>query len=125
MIPYLRLTFTLRALAPARLPAFQGSMLRGAFGHALRRTVCSMGPEQTCESCRLRRACVYTRLFETFIEGEPPPLMRGLPTSPRPYVFEPAFDPTTAASAEPRLFAPGDPLTFDLLLLGQATDLQA
>jgi hypothetical protein len=99
VIPYLRLTFTLRALIPALLPAFQGLLLRGAFGHALRRTVCAMGPGQPCESCRLRRACVYTRLFETFIEGPPPPLLRGLPTSPRPYVFEPAFDPAMAATA--------------------------
>ncbi|HET9212875.1 MAG TPA: hypothetical protein VFR03_20885 [Thermoanaerobaculia bacterium] len=31
------LRHTLRALAPAHLPPFKGSMLRGAFGHALRR----------------------------------------------------------------------------------------
>jgi hypothetical protein len=117
MIPYLRLTFTLRAQAPARLPAFKGSMLRGAFGHALRRTVCAMGPRQPCESCRLRRACVYTRVFETFVEGPPPPLLHGLTTSPRPFVFEP--------QDERRDFAPGDPLAFDLILVGQAAELQA
>ena len=116
-IPYLRLRHTLRALAPARLPPFKGSMLRGAFGHALRRSTCAMGPEQACESCRLRRACVYTRIFETFIEDTPPPLLRGLPTSPRPYVFEPLEETLD--------FAPGDPLPFDLLLIGQATELQA
>jgi hypothetical protein len=76
-----------------------------------------MGPGQPCETCRLRRACVYTHLFETFIEGEPPPFLRGLPTSPRPYVFEPA--------GETRHFGPGDPLDFDLLLFGQATELEA
>ncbi|HXO20887.1 MAG TPA: hypothetical protein VOA87_13305, partial [Thermoanaerobaculia bacterium] len=70
-IPYLRLRFTLRALGRARLPAYHGSLLRGAFGHALRRAVCVMGAEQACLSCRLRRACVHTRLFETFVEGEP------------------------------------------------------
>jgi hypothetical protein len=116
-IPYLRLRHTLRALAPARLPPFKGSMLRGAFGHALRRSVCAMGPEQPCESCRLRRACVYTRIFETFVEDTPPPFLRGLPTSPRPYVFEPLEETLD--------FAPGDPLPFDLLLIGQATELQA
>jgi hypothetical protein len=120
-IPYLRLTLTLRALAPARLPPYKGSMLRGAFGHALRRTVCAMGPEQPCESCQLRQACVYPRIFETFIEddpeGDPPPFLRGLPSAPRPYVFEPNDD---------RLdFRAGDPLAFDLLLIGQAVDLQA
>lgn len=105
---------------PALLPDYKGSMLRGAFGHALRRAVCAMGPQQPCETCSLRPVCVYTRLFETFIEGEPPPFLRGLPTSPRPYVFEPA-----PAEHGRRDYEPGDPLRFDLLLLGQAVDLQA
>lgn len=116
-IPYLRLRVTLRAQAPARLPAYKGSLLRGAFGHALRRAVCAMGRGHECSSCPLRRACLYTKLFETFIEDEPPPMLRGLPTSPRPYVFE----PTTTE----REFAPGNLLRFDLLLFGQAIELQA
>jgi hypothetical protein len=116
-LPYVRLAFTLRAEAPAELPEYQGSMLRGAFGHALRRMVCVMGREQPCATCRLRRECVYTRLFETFVEGEPPPFLRGLPTSPRPYVFEPR--------GGARNLAAGDALAFDLVLVGQAADLQA
>jgi CRISPR-associated endoribonuclease Cas6 len=116
-IPYLRLRCTLRARERAVLPPYKGSLLRGAFGHALRTAVCALGPRQDCVDCRLRRACLYTRLFETLIEGEPPPFLRGLPTSPRPYVFEPA---TEACS-----FAPGDPLDFDLVLLGQAASLYA
>jgi hypothetical protein len=116
-IPFLRLRCTLLARERAILPAYKGSLLRGAFGHALRRAVCALGPGQPCESCRLRRACVYTRLFETFVEGEPPPFLVGLPTSPRPYVFEPA--------SETRYFESGDPLDFDLLLFGQATELEA
>jgi hypothetical protein len=111
-IPYLRLRCTLRALEHAHLPAYKGSLLRGAFGHALRRIACAFGPEQPCATCRLRRACVYTRLFETFVEGEPPPFLRGLPTSPRPYIFEP--------QGEDRDLAPGDHLAFDLILIGQA-----
>jgi hypothetical protein len=116
-LPYLRLRFTLRAVDRARLPPFKGSLLRGAFGHALRRSVCTLGPSQPCPDCLLRRACVYTHLFETLIEGETPPFLKGLPTSPRPYVFEPG--------TEARDFAPGDPLPFDLLLFGRTTDLQA
>jgi len=116
-IPYLRLRCTLRALEPAHLPPYHGSLLRGAFGHALRRSVCAMGPAQPCVSCPLRRACVHTRLFETFIEEEPPPFLRGLPTPPRPYVIEPRSDRTD--------FAPGDPLELDLLLFGCAADLAA
>src|SRR5262245_35614198 len=119
-IPYLRLRLTLRAEEPAELPPYQGSMLRGAFGHALRKLVCAAGPRQPCETCRLRRGCHYTRLFETFIDGDPPPFLRGLDTAPRPYVFEP--DVAHLRGGPPR-FSPGDPLGFDLLLLGQATDL--
>jgi hypothetical protein len=114
-IPYLRLRCTLIARERAVLPAYKGSLLRGAFGHALRAAVCAMGPGQPCETCRLRRACAYTRIFETFVDGESPPFLRGLPSAPRPYVFEPA--------SEARQFASGAPLDFDLLLFGQAAEL--
>jgi hypothetical protein len=116
-IPYVRLAFTLRACGPAVLPAYKGSMLRGAFGQALRRMVCVMGPGQECTGCRLRRECLYTRLFEALVEGPPPPFLHGLPTSPRPYVFEP--------HGEERQVASGEALEFELLLIGQALDLQA
>jgi CRISPR-associated endoribonuclease Cas6 len=116
-IPYVRLQMTLAAEEPARLPPFHGSMLRGAFGHALRRTVCVMGPEQACSCCLLRQACVYTRLFEPYVEGEPPPFLRGIDQAVRPYVFEPL-------GGEGRL-EPGDTLRFDLLLFGRAVELQA
>jgi CRISPR-associated endoribonuclease Cas6 len=96
-------------------------MLRGAFGHALRRTVCVMGPEQPCASCRLRHACVYTRIFEPYVEGEPSPFLRGIDQAVRPSVFEP---PGGINQGEVRL-ALGDVLRFDLLLFGQAVELQA
>ena len=116
-LPYQRLRFCLAARQEAFLPSFKGSLLRGAFGHALRRTVCVMGPQQPCPTCMLRKQCVYPRLFETLIEPEDkvPRFLRGLPTAPRPYVFEP-FD-------EQRLYRPGETLQFDLIVLGQAIEL--
>ena len=114
-IPYLRLRFHLRAEHACTLPGYKGSLLRGAFGHALRRTVCVQGPKHPCETCMLRSQCVYTRLFEPYIEGEPPRFLRGLNTAPRPYVFEPVD-----RSAH---YQPGDILTFDLLLFGTAVEL--
>lgn len=114
-LPYLRLRFVLRSVERAVLPPFKGSLLRGAFGHSLRRAACSMGKDQTCRECVLRRTCLYTRIFETLIDDEPPPFLRGIPTSPRPYVFETVTEATE--------FEPGDPLCFDLLLFGQAADL--
>lgn len=116
-VPYLRLSVTLRAEEPAVLPPYHGSMLRGAFGHALRRLACTLGPAQECESCPLRRQCPYARIFEAFVEGTPPPFLRGIDRAVRPYVFEPRGG---AGRLEP-----GDPLRFDLLLFGQAVDLQA
>lgn len=117
-IPSLRLRFTLLAGEPAMLPDFQGSMLRGAFGHALRRLVCAMGPEQPCGTCPLRRACVYPRIFEPVRgDGPPPPFLRGVEEVARPYVFEPG----SPGGSLPR----GGSLGFDLLLFGQAAALQA
>ena len=116
-IPYLRLRTTLSAEEPAVLPPFLGSTLRGAFGHALRRMVCVMGPEQACVDCGLRQACSYTRIFEPYVEGEPPPFLRGIDQAVRPYVFEPLD--------EGGRLMPGGTLRFDLLLFGQAADLAA
>jgi len=117
-IPYLRLRVTLQAGRSGRLPGFKGSLLRGAFGHALRRTVCVFSPDVPCPACSLRHACAYPRIFEPRIgEAEPPPFLRGLSEAPRPYIFEPA--------TEARDFRVGDPLSFDLVLLGQSTELHA
>jgi hypothetical protein len=116
-IPFLRLRFILSAQQEAYLPSYKGSLLRGAFGHALRRTVCVMGPQQPCPTCMLRKQCAYPRIFETIIEPEEkvPRFLRGLPTGPQPYVFEP-FD-------EQRLYRAGESLSFDFILLGQAVEL--
>lgn len=115
-LPYLRLRFRLRSVGEARLPRTKGSLLRGAFGHALRRAVCSMGRGQACAPCPLRPGCAYTRLFETSFPQDPPTFVDGLPASPRPFVFEPGEEETR--------YRPGDTLTFQLLLFGTAVDLQ-
>ncbi|HEX3531668.1 MAG TPA: CRISPR system precrRNA processing endoribonuclease RAMP protein Cas6 [Thermoanaerobaculia bacterium] len=120
-IPYLRLRLTLRAQQAATLPAYKGSMLRGAFGHALRKAVCVATPEQPCATCLLRNDCYHTLLFEPVFEGTVPAPLADLPIIPRSYIFEPA------APSEPnnaRHLEAGDPLEFDLLLFGRATDLQ-
>ena len=114
-IPYLKLRFVFTAPGAAMLPQFKGSMLRGAFGHALKRTVCVMTPKQPCENCMLRGQCVYTRIFETFIEGSPPPFLKGVQTAPRPFIID-AFDEQTE-------YEKGRELTFGLTLLGAACQL--
>lgn len=57
-----RLHFVARG--PVHLPAFSGSMWRGAFGHALKRLVC-VTREKECTACPLWRGCAYPYLFAT------------------------------------------------------------
>lgn len=114
-IDYLRLRFHLKALKDCDLPSWKGSLLRGAFGHALKRTVCTMNKEQLCENCMLRDQCAYTRMFETFITNEPPPFLKGMNTSPRPFIFEP--------HDRNKFYKENDILWLDLILVGEATNL--
>lgn len=119
VIPFLRLRFILTAVQETFLPSNKGSLLRGAFGHALRRTVCVMGPQQPCPTCMLRQQCSYPRIFETLIEPDVtvPRFLRGLPTAPRPYIFD--------CTDERNHLDAGASLQFDLILLGQACELHA
>ena len=39
-------------------PSYVGSMLRGAFGSALRRIVC-LDPRQNCIDCLTKESCAY------------------------------------------------------------------
>jgi hypothetical protein len=114
-IPYLRLRVGLRTCEPARLPPYHGSLLRGAFGHALRRTVCTMGPRQACGGCSLRSACHYVRLFEPFA-GRRAAFVAGAPASPKPFVIAPR--------SSRQSFERGELLELDLLLFGHAVELQ-
>lgn len=69
----------------ARARGYDGSAWRGAFGHALRRTVC-VTRLPACDRCLLYRSCVYPYVFET----PPPPeseRMRRYPAAPHPFVL--------------------------------------
>lgn len=113
-IPYLRMRFRLAAQEPTRLPAFKGSLIRGAFGFALRRTVCVMSPKQLCSDCMLNRQCVNTKIFETLIFEDPPRFLNGLTTAPKPFVL---YCPD-----EQRDYEAGGMLLFEMCLLGKAIE---
>ncbi|HOX84357.1 MAG TPA: CRISPR system precrRNA processing endoribonuclease RAMP protein Cas6 [bacterium] len=113
-LSYLTLRVLLKAKEAATLPPIKGSMLRGAFGHALRQTVCAARVATECRTCLLKSACVYTRIFETLIQGVPPPLLRGLPTSPRPFIIDVAEERTD--------FAAGETIAFRITLIGNAIE---
>jgi hypothetical protein len=92
----------------------RGSMIRGAFGMALRRLVCH-DVDLSCRACPLEASCAYPQTFEP----RPPAnadRLSNLQDAPRPFVF----DPPAAESAE---FAPGQPVTFGLTAIGRAARL--
>lgn len=53
----------IKALTPFQIPQFPGSMLRGTFGVALKRTVC-VNLDKNCSSCLTKVNCIYKFLFE-------------------------------------------------------------
>ena len=94
-------------------PHFAGSMLRGAFGHALRRASCVTGAA-SCDGCPVRVNCPYSVVFEPL----PPALTSAIThaantATPPAYVMEP---PTLGA----RTMANGETLRFHVVLIGPA-----
>ena len=67
IIPIKTYRFYFSTERPIRLPGFAGSAWRGAFGHALKKTVCVVR-NTPCNQCLLKNACAYSVVFET-----PPP----------------------------------------------------
>ena len=62
--PVARYRFEFQASQAIRLPAYSGSMLRGAFGHALRQLAC-MTRHKECAGCPLIGSCPYPCLLYT------------------------------------------------------------
>ncbi|MDD3581662.1 MAG: hypothetical protein PHW74_11645, partial [Desulfobacca sp.] len=104
---------TIEARTALHLPAFKGSTLRGAFGQVFRRAVCPIKGQQ-CSGCPLQDRCVYAYIFETI---PPPndPFLREKYKAPHPFIIRP---PREARED----FASGEPLAFELVLIGQAID---
>lgn len=111
MIPLARYRFHCRATSPIIFPRYAGSAWRGAFGHALKHTVCVTRLRNCCQ-CLLWRSCAYSYLFET-----PPPqgasMLRKYPAAPHPFLIHP--EATNA-----RRYAAGEEFSADLTLIGRA-----
>lgn len=109
MLPLARYRLHWRATTPIHFPDYAGSMLRGAFGHALRRVSC-MTRQKECTGCPLHSTCPYPAIFA------PPPVEHALQRFtqiPAPYLIEPP------AWGE-RSLAPGGAFSFNLVLCGRA-----
>lgn len=108
--PVARYRFEFQVRQAIRLPDYAGSMLRGAFGHALRQLAC-MTRQKECAGCPLIGSCPYPAIF-----APPPPATHSLQKFsqiPAPYVIEP---PAWGS----RVLDAGDTLTFHHVLIGGA-----
>ncbi|MEO0114292.1 MAG: CRISPR system precrRNA processing endoribonuclease RAMP protein Cas6 [candidate division WOR-3 bacterium] len=103
----------LKAIDKLNLPSYKGSVLRGAFGYAFRKTCCPF-PNRDCKECLLKSKCVYAYVFET-PRPEGSAVMRKYETIPHPFIIEPPLDTKTD-------YEPNDLLSFNLILLGKAID---
>ncbi len=117
MLSCARYTVTFKVLEPLDLPAYLGSTLRGAFGHAFRAVAC---PAPRGMECPIPAQCPYHLIFET----SPPPHSDALRTHediPRPFVISPGTANINAGSFR-RTFHSGDELSFELVLIGRAQE---
>lgn len=110
-LPITRYRVDCVAQTPIRLPDYAGSLLRGAFGRALRQVAC-ITRETDCAPCALKRACPYTAVFAPGRAEQPHPLLQNSDV-PAPYVIEP---PPWGA----RIVAPGAGFAFHMVLIGRA-----
>jgi len=109
MLAFARFQFNFQVETPLHLNFYSGSMLRGAFGHALRHLSC-MTKMPDCKSCMLYRSCPYPLVFE-----HPPQEsnFQKFNNIPNPYIIEPP-------PLGNKIYQVGEVLSFNMVLMGQA-----
>jgi hypothetical protein len=112
LLPVARYRFDFRMRDELRLPDYAGSLLRGQFGAALRRTAC-MTRAKTCDGCPLLVTCPYPAIFDS--PAPPVHALQKFSRVPNPYVIEPPPLGTRAIAA-------GDTLSFGMVLVGRALE---
>lgn len=111
--PLARYRFDCVAQTPIRLPDYAGSLLRGAFGRALRQVAC-ITRARDCAPCALKAGCPYTAVFASGKPLAPHPRLQNSEI-PAPYVIEP---PPWGA----RVVEPGAGFVFHMVLIGRARE---
>lgn len=107
-----RYRFDLEAVDELHMPGYQGSTFRGGFGHAFKQIVCFRPDWRACTPCARGNTCPYGYLFEASAPADSPGF-HNLHEIPPPFMIE-------APAGPPRVYRPGEPLGFDLLLVGRA-----
>lgn len=90
-------------------PSYAGSMLRGAFGTALRGIVC-LDFHRNCPDCITRESCAYQKIFSPIT----PPGSERLSKNrdmPRGFIFKPPL--------KADFYGPEKPFTFRMVLVGE------
>lgn len=113
MIRAQRYSFHLTASTSLLLPEYKGSALRGGFGHAFKKVVCTF-KGKPCDGCLLKHRCPYAYIFETLPPEHSTKMTKYL-RAPHPFVIEPPPETTTR-------YAFGDSLEFGLVLIGRALE---
>ncbi len=85
-LPVHHYRFTFSNDPPLKLPTYAGSAWRGAFGHALKKTVCVVR-RTPCQQCLLLNSCAFPYIFDTPL---PPNAvkMRKYNHAPHPFVLQ-------------------------------------
>ena len=105
-----RYRFEWRVIKPIRMPEYAGSMLRGAFGHALRQVSC-MTKQKDCTACPLLATCPYPAIFEP--RPSTTHTLQKFSQLPVPYVIEPEVWGAHELAA-------GDTFSFQFVIIGDA-----
>lgn len=109
VIPLGRFRFVVHLLSDLELPDFAGFRFRGAFGLALKHSVCRQSPpveKQHCAQCPFRYDCAYTAVFEPQAIHNP---THG--TVPLPYIV---------SAPEGGRYARNTFISFEITLVGTA-----
>lgn len=109
LFPIARYRFQFSVTENLHFPDYAGSMLRGAFGRALRKISC-MTKQPDCKECPLYRTCPYPAIFET-----PAPQnhqLQKFSQVPNGYIIEPL-------GWGEKVYETGETLYFDLVLVGR------
>ena len=104
--------FTFRLMEATTVPGFEGSTLRGLFGHGLRRVHCVTGAP-SCQGCPVSANCNYSLLFESPLPGDSGVLKAGV-AGPHPFVIR------AGRPGRQRRYRAGDTFQVNMALFGRA-----
>lgn len=97
-------------LEKGTLNTFKGSAIRGAFGHALKKAVCTVR-DNDCISCILQRQCLFAKFYLDQKEGN-----EKAPSKIHPFIIEPPFEIK-------KEYQKGEEFLFSIILLGNSYEM--